>query len=562
MGFLSYRNSRIRSRIKNLLLVSICLIALVSTCYAAILTNVDGRWSDMSSDVGCMYNSPDTEDLNYASWSSSASDTSSCPNPSLSGSTLSGYGFDGESEDQVIQPGQLIKLGTFCHYNKPVSNSIDSIKLSVYLYFGTEVIGPITFNMNHDETTNSGSCCNGPYGPTTDCCHNDDCCEFDPSTYDPDDWDCRGSCPGDDSTYCDQNWGSGTDNPPDYTRCCGESGAYTTPCCGEPGALPCRPTNCCEYTPCTSPCPDKVTFPSATGDLTFEIDGREYTLQILGFTFDCDPDDGVSDIISYFVTQEGASNCACLYGRISTAEEPSIYVEKRTNDVDVISEDDPNRPTIPSGCPVTWTYKVSNSGNMDLSSITVTDNQPGVTPTPVIGTAPYNIGDLDKDNVLDLLEVWEYTEVGTAISCSSPDVDCGCEYSNTATATGIAATTPTPTTETATDMSYYRSISTVVNAGDDLAICESPGEVELSGTSSCPNSLITYEWTSTGDGTFSSTGDPLTTTKYTLGTNDKSGSSVTITLKAKGSCGNVLSSDEMTVTIVDVPTINIIATVE
>lgn len=557
MGSLNYRQSGIRSWTKVLLLVSICLLALVSTCCAVTLTNVDGRWSGMSPDAGCMYNSPNTEDLNYASWPSSASDTSSCPNPSLSGSTLSGYGFDGENEDQVIQPGQLIKLGTFCHYNKPVSSSINSIDLSVYLYFGTEQIGPILFNMDHDETTNSGSCCNGPYGPTTDCCHNDDCCEYDPSTNDPDDWDCRGSCPGDDWRYCDDDWGSGTDNPPAYTRCCGETGAYTTPCCGETGALPCRPTNCCEYTPCTSPCPDKVTFPDSTGDLTFEIDGREYTLQILGFTFDCDPDDGVSDILEGFVTQEGANNCACLYGRISTAEEPSIYVEKRTNGVDVISASDPNRPTIPSGCPVTWTYSVSNSGNMDLTGVSVVDSETGVTPMMVDENEDgYNDGDQDKDGILDLTELWLYKAQGTAISCESSL--CECEYSNEATAEAMGGSTLVSWT----DSSYYRAITTTVNAGADQNICESPGTVTLSGTSSCPNSLITYEWTSSGDGSFSSTGDPLTTTTYTLGTGDKSGSSVTITLNAKGSCDNVLSSDDMTVTIVDVPTINVIATVE
>jgi len=532
MGSLSYRHSGVRSRTKVLLLVSICLLALVSTCCAVTLTNTDGTWGGVTpSGVSCIRNTDGFSVANTIAWPYSTSgdycrETDCCkytggstypPNPracywSCFGSCTSGYcsctypwwttpyrpsrdriccgepdaypyppacpdpsvdtSVSGYSfvgvGTSAILPGQIFQLGEFCHYNHPISNSITGAVLSVYLKFGAYEVGPIDYNMDHLETPNS---CTG--------------CPF--------------TCP-------------------------------------------------------SSGCPDRVMFSSTSSTVPITVEGKTYNLEILGFSPDCNE---FGSVVNQFITQENANNCACLYARL-TGTQASIFIKKLTNDIDVESADDIDKPIIAEGCPVTWKYLVSNDGNMDLTSISVTDNQPGVTPAPVIGTAPYNIGDLDKDNVLDLIEVWEYTAVGTAISC--PEDECGCEYSNTATATGVAATTPP--TKTATDMSYYRAISTVVNAGADKTICESPGEVELSGTSSCPNSLITYEWTSTGDGSFSSTGDPLTTTTYTLGTNDKSGSSVTITLNAKGSCGNVLSSDEMTVTIVDVPVLSVIATVE
>lgn len=54
MGYLNYRHSRMRSRKKILLLASVCLLALVSTCCAVTLTNTDGTWGGIApSGVSC-----------------------------------------------------------------------------------------------------------------------------------------------------------------------------------------------------------------------------------------------------------------------------------------------------------------------------------------------------------------------------------------------------------------------------------------------------------------------------------------------------------------------------
>ena len=75
---------------------------------------------------------------------------------------------------------------------------------------------------------------------------------------------------------------------------------------------------------------------------------------------------------------------------------------------------------------VTWTYTVTNTGNVALSNITVTDNVSGVIPDPVLVDG-YNTGDTDKDNKLDLSETWIFEDTGVAIA--GP-------YSNTGTACG------------------------------------------------------------------------------------------------------------------------------
>ncbi len=106
--------------------------------------------------------------------------------------------------------------------------------------------------------------------------------------------------------------------------------------------------------------------------------------------------------------------------------DPKIAINKVTNGAD--------GQTILAGSPVTWTYTVSNAGNVAVSNINVTDDQ-GVTPV-------YQSGDTDNDTLLDLGENWIYTATGTATAG---------DYSNIGTATGKFNNTPV----NATDPSNY-----------------------------------------------------------------------------------------------------------
>ena len=71
-----------------------------------------------------------------------------------------------------------------------------------------------------------------------------------------------------------------------------------------------------------------------------------------------------------------------------------------------------------AGTQVTWTYRVTNDGNIPLlgANITVSDSDAGVTPSAVTKTdngVVYNTGDTNTDGYLDTDETWIYTAKGT-----------------------------------------------------------------------------------------------------------------------------------------------------
>ena len=121
-------------------------------------------------------------------------------------------------------------------------------------------------------------------------------------------------------------------------------------------------------------------------------------------------------------------------GATTSATDPSHYfgsdasiaIEKQTNGRMRIHRLD---RIIPVDGAVTWTYLVSNDGNVALDEIVVTDSDSGVTPAPVLDSG-FNVGDTNTDNKLDLTETWQYTATGTA--------EAG-QYMNTGTASGADA---------------------------------------------------------------------------------------------------------------------------
>ena len=109
-----------------------------------------------------------------------------------------------------------------------------------------------------------------------------------------------------------------------------------------------------------------------------------------------------------------------------------IQVEKTTNGQDA---DTAPGPYVPVGDPVTWTYAVTNPGNVALTSVSVVDDQ-GVTVT-FVG------GDTNTNGSLDPGETWTYTATGTAVAG---------QYTNTGV---VTATSPLDAELTASDPSHY-----------------------------------------------------------------------------------------------------------
>ena len=126
-----------------------------------------------------------------------------------------------------------------------------------------------------------------------------------------------------------------------------------------------------------------------------------------------------------------------------TSANPSIAIEKSTNGVDA---DTLPGVIVAGGSAITWTYTVTNTGNVELDTLNVVDDQ-GVTVT-------FQSGDTDSDSILDLGETWIYTATGTAGVA-------GTTYTNIGT---VSANDPLDTAVSDTDSSNY----TAGNAGINI----------------------------------------------------------------------------------------------
>ena len=146
---------------------------------------------------------------------------------------------------------------------------------------------------------------------------------------------------------------------------------------------------------------------------------REARLSVRGVLVD-------TDSASYFGTDASSAR---------------IRVEKAINAVDPLNPtraedaDAPSGPVFSVGTGVTWTYLVSNEGNVALKDIRVVDDH--VTPADDsdnfdargVLEGGFRLGDINQNNILDIGEVWLYTSKGTA--AGGYKVASG-QYTNTA----------------------------------------------------------------------------------------------------------------------------------
>ncbi len=101
-----------------------------------------------------------------------------------------------------------------------------------------------------------------------------------------------------------------------------------------------------------------------------------------------------------------------------SAPTPSIAIVKATDGQVALTGPG---PIIPVGSAVTWTYDVTNPGNEALKNLTVVDNAgtPGTTaddfaPTPVLAAGGFNVGDANRNGLLDPGEDFKFTATGVA----------------------------------------------------------------------------------------------------------------------------------------------------
>ncbi len=95
---------------------------------------------------------------------------------------------------------------------------------------------------------------------------------------------------------------------------------------------------------------------------------------------------------------------------------PGIDIIKYTNGQVASNPNGTDVPILQPGDPVTWTYKVTNTGDVSFpkADVVVTDNQPGV--TPVYDSEITGNG----DNTFNPGEVWLYKATGIAVDTTLP----------------------------------------------------------------------------------------------------------------------------------------------
>ena len=159
-----------------------------------------------------------------------------------------------------------------------------------------------------------------------------------------------------------------------------------------------------------------------------------------------------------------------------------IDIEKKTNGFDA---DTPTGPDIPQGAPVTWTYEVTNTGDVWLNNIGVTDNP--------LGAITNRIDDGDGDLYLQPGETWIYQATGTA--------QLG-QYMNTGTATGDPVYndgTPVDGVDSPTDSddSHYFGIFPI---DVEVSIVKKTNDLDNQNPTIAEGGVVTWTYMVTNDG--------------------------------------------------------------
>ena len=149
----------------------------------------------------------------------------------------------------------------------------------------------------------------------------------------------------------------------------------------------------------------------------------------------------------------------------------SINIEKATNGDDA---DTTPGPTISENAPITWTYRVENTGNVDLIDVTVTDDQ--------LAASDISCPVDDNDNVIALMAP------GQVVSCTATGLATLGQYTNNASVTGVPPSGP-PTTDD--DPSHYFGGSSSIDIekatnGDDADAVPGPTIAE--------NDIVTWTY--------------------------------------------------------------------
>lgn len=212
---------------------------------------------------------------------------------------------------------------------------------------------------------------------------------------------------------------------------------------------------CASWHTGTIPCDDKITFPSSYPTQSFTIGDKLYTLKIEGFT----SDSSGTNPVSAFITHEQKDNVAYLIGSLSSVlvERPALSLnEKAVNGDDA---DDAPGPTLFVGKTANYTYKVQNTGNVELSDIVVNDDKGVAVTCPKTTLAP-----------------------GELMTCTGTSTVVEGLHTNTAHATGYH---PSGTVTSNTEVANYTGVKNEANLTINKTVIndnggdKQPGDFEI-----------------------------------------------------------------------------------
>ena len=122
---------------------------------------------------------------------------------------------------------------------------------------------------------------------------------------------------------------------------------------------------------------------------------------------------------------------------------PAINIVKFVNGQDA---DTPTGPHVAAGSTVTFTYVVTNTGNVPLANVAVSDDK--------LGPITSFTGDANGNGLLDLTETWTYTTTATALAG---------QQTNTGTVTAQDANNPPGTTVSDDNPANYFGDAPAIN---------------------------------------------------------------------------------------------------
>ena len=226
--------------------------------------------------------------------------------------------------------------------------------------------------------------------------------------------------------------------------------------------------SCPSWQKSSTPCDDKITFPSSFGEKRFEYNGKAYTLKIEGFVNNYPAGTPVSE----FITEESKDNCAYLVGKLTSEvlPNPAISIIKKTNGEDIGSADEAKELEI--GSTVNWTYLVTNIGDVALSNINITDS-------PATTITCYS----DETYTTALSSPYALTS-GQSMYCKASGQATAGLYKNTAKVVG---TPPTGDNVSASDSSWYYGV-------------QKKGHIIVDKVTNPTGDSQSFNFTTTGDG--------------------------------------------------------------